>query len=114
MTTYSSTPYRAMSLAVSLILACLAYLLARGSLTFTPELHAWDLLLRLRGRLPVRSDFVLVAGDANSIEKLGQPPWPRRVYADVMRAVNRGAPKAIVVDEFFEKRDTARRGSDAA
>jgi CHASE2 domain-containing sensor protein len=103
-----------MGLIVALILASAVFLLARQSLTFTPELHAWDLLFRVRGPLPVRSDFVLVAGDARSISAFGRPPWPRRVYADVVRNVHRGDPKAIILDRFFEQRDTQRPGSDAA
>jgi CHASE2 domain-containing sensor protein len=114
MTLSSSPTYRALGFVVALILASLAYLLARQSLIFAPELHAWDLLFRVRGPLPVRSDFVVVAGDARSISAFGRPPWPRRVYADVVRAVRRGDPKAIILDRFFERRDTKRRGSDDA
>lgn len=114
MTLSSSPAFRALAFVTALILAGGAALLARQSLTFTPELHAWDLLFRVRGRLPVRSDLVLVAGDAKSISAFGRLPWPRRVYAGVVRAVNRGDPREIVLDHCFEKRDTKRRSSDAA
>jgi CHASE2 domain-containing sensor protein len=114
MTTSTSFAYRAVCFVLALLLAGAAFLLARRSLSFGPELRAWDSLFRVRGRLPVRADFVLVAGDAGSIEALGKPPWPRRVYADVVRAVQRGEPRGIILDQFFEKRDAARPGSDAA
>jgi CHASE2 domain-containing sensor protein len=114
MSTTASPTYRALCLAFALLLAVPAFMLARQTPRFPPELRAEDMLFRLRGRLPVRPDFVLVAGDSKSIDALGRPPWPRRVYADVVRAVQRGGPKAIVLDEFFEKRDTAHGGSDAA
>ena len=114
MTPSSNLPFRAFCLLAALLLAGIAFWLARGSLTFEPELRAWDTLFRVRGRLPVRSDFVLVAGDTKSIQALGQPPWPRRVYADVVRAVHRAGPKAIILDRFFEERDTSHPGSDAA
>lgn len=114
MTAPSSLAYRAFCLIAALLLAGIAFWLARGSLTFVPELRAWDTLFRVRGRLPVRADFALVAGDSKSIQALGQPPWPRRAYADVVRAVHRAGPKLIVLDRFFEERDTARAGSDAA
>jgi adenylate cyclase len=110
----SSLAFRAFCLIAALLLSGIAFWLARGSRTFEPELRAWDTLFRVRGRLPVRSDFVLVAGDAKSIQALGQPPWPRRVYADVIRAVHRARPKVIILDRFFEERDTSRPGSDAA
>jgi CHASE2 domain-containing sensor protein len=114
MTITTSLAYRAVCFVLALLLAGAAFMIARRSLTFGAELRAWDSLFRVRGRLPVRPDFVLVAGDAGSIEALGKPPWPRRVYADVVRAVQRGAPRAIILDQRFEERDTARRGSDAA
>jgi len=60
-TTPSSPAYRAVCLALALQLAVLAFFLARRSLAFGPELSAWDILFRVRGRMPVRSDFVLVA-----------------------------------------------------
>jgi len=110
----SSPTYRAMGFAVALILAGSASLVARQSLTFTPELHAWDLLFRVRGRLPVRADFVLIAEDSKSIGALGRPPWPRRLYADVVRVVRRANPRVMVLDRFFEQRDRERPGSDAA
>jgi adenylate cyclase len=113
-TTPSSPAYRAVCLAGALLLAVPAFFLARRSLAFEPELRAWDALFQARGRLPVRPDFVLVAGDEKSVRELGKPPWPRRVWADVVREVHRAGPKAIVLDRFFEKRDTERRGSDAA
>ena len=112
--TSSSPAYRAVCLALALLLAVLAFLLARRSLAFGPELQAWDTLLRIRGRLPVRSDFMLVAGDEKSVRELGKPPWSRRIWADVVREIHRAEPKAIVLDRFFEKRDTSHPGSDAA
>jgi adenylate cyclase len=114
MSTSASPTYRALCFAFALLLAVPAFLLARRTMSFPPELRAEDMLFRVRGRLPVRADFVLVAGDEKSIRALGKPPWPRRVYADVVRAVQRGGPKAIVLDCFFEKRDTDHRSSDAA
>jgi adenylate cyclase len=114
MTPSSSLPYRAFCLIAALLLAGIAFWLARGSMRFVPELRAWDMLFQLRGRLPVRNDFVLVAGDSKSIQAMGQPPWPRRAYADVVRVVHRAGPKAIILDQFFEERDTTRPGSDAA
>src|SRR5947209_12683089 len=83
----TSPAYRAVCLALALLLAVLAFFLARRSLAFEPELRAWDMLFRVRGRLPVRSDFVLVAGDEKSVRKLGKPPWPRHVWADMVREV---------------------------
>jgi adenylate cyclase len=113
-TTASRPAYRVVCLAVALLLAVAAFFLARRSLSFPPELRAWDTLFRVRGRLPVRADFVLVAGDEKSIRELGKPPWSRRVWADVVREIHRAEPKAIVLDRFFEQRDTSRPGSDAA
>jgi adenylate cyclase len=114
MSVTSSPGYRVTCLIVALLLAGLAFLPARLSLTFGPELKGWDLLFRARGPLPVRPDFLLVAGDEKSLQAYGQPPWPRRVFADVVRVVHSAGPKAIVLDYLFEERDKARRGSDAA
>lgn len=109
----SSPTYRAICFVAALALAGFLFLLARGSLTSPPELRAWDMLFRVRGALPVRSDFILVAGDEKSIRALGRPPWPRRIWADGVRAIHRGGPRAIILDQFFAKRDTAHPGSDA-
>src|SRR5689334_10836122 len=101
----STLAYQAASLVLTLLLVYPAWLLAARTLEFPPELKAGDLLFKLRGRVPVRSDVAIVAGDDKSVQTYGPGPWPRRIYADVVRNLHRGGAKVIVLDQFFEKRD---------
>ncbi len=110
----SSLAYRATSLVLTVLLVLPVWLLATRTLQFPAELRAGDLLFRLRGRMPVRSDFVIVAGDEKSVQALGPGPWPRRVFADAIRILHRAGAKVIVLDHFFAERDLKNKASDAA
>ena len=84
--------------ALALLLAALAFFLARRSPALEPELRAWDMLFQVRGRLPVRSDFVLVAGDEKSArdeheqaEPEAAPQHPVLEAAERAEAVGNGA-----------------------
>src|SRR5438132_131684 len=110
----SALAYRVTSFVLTLLLVLPVWLLAERTLQFPPELKAGDMLFKLRGRMPVRSDVVIVAGDDKSVQAYGAGPWPRRLFADVVRRLHRAGAKVIVLDHFFEKRDLKNKASDAA
>jgi diguanylate cyclase (GGDEF)-like protein len=63
-----------------------------------------DMLTELRFSASSRSPtggIVLVEIDAKSIAQLGAWPWPRRVHADLIRAIDRLDPSEIAMDIDF-------------
>lgn len=52
-------------------------------------------------------NVVLVAIDSRSIEQIGVWPWPRRLHADMIRALDRAAVADIVFDVDFSAASTA-------
>ena len=77
-----------------------------------------DLLLAQHAqRRPTAADIVVVDIDQKSLEDLneiaGSWPWPRAIHAEMVEAIARQKPKAIVFDIFFNEHDTFRLDSDA-
>lgn len=68
--------------------------------------------------LKADSDIVLLNIDDRSQTQMeglvGRWPWPRSVYGEVVEAIHRQGPKAIVFDLTFNERDTDRAEWDAA
>lgn len=70
------------------------------------EEGAYDARVRLSAQ-PAKADprIVIIDIDNASLsglqDKLGRWPWTRRVWTEVIRYVNRGNPRAIVVDAAF-------------
>ena len=85
----STLPYRAASLVLTLLFVLPVWLLADRTMQFPAELKAGDLLFKVRGRMPVHSDMVIVAGDDKSVQEYGRGPWPRRILADAVRTLRR-------------------------
>lgn len=52
-------------------------------------------------------NVVLVAIDSRSIEQVGVWPWPRRLHADLIRALDRAGASDIVFDVDFSAASTA-------
>jgi adenylate cyclase len=73
-------------------------------------------LFAARGPLPAPSQAVIVTIDRASAQRLGLPegtsPWPRRVYAELIRRAAAGGAGVIVLDVFFGAARVA--GDDAA
>ncbi|MES2047701.1 MAG: adenylate/guanylate cyclase domain-containing protein [Pseudomonadota bacterium] len=62
-------------------------------------------------------DIVIINVDDASLEKMenvaGNWPWPRAVFAEMITAIDKQQPKAIVFDKLFVERDVYRPESDA-
>ncbi len=57
-----------------------------------------DILLPAR---PVSGDVVIITIDDESINRIGQWPWPRKVFADAFLKINNQAPLALGLDVIF-------------
>ena len=69
-----------------------------------------DLLVRIHGRaLAPDADIVIVDIDDLSLDRMqdaaGKFPWPRSVYADLVRGIEAQKPRAIVFDILFSEAD---------
>lgn len=69
---------------------------------------------RLFGARPVDSRIVIVAIDSDSIQKIGQWPWPRAVFADFLSALRTAPPHAVGLDVVFAEPSRAGAADDAA
>ena len=92
---------------VSLGIAVIAFLLALG-FSFTRfcrdiEFKTLDLRYRLRPRLTVRHDILMVDIDDESLETYGRWPWPRTVMADLLDGLgSQGAEHVLLDIEFLD------------
>ena len=57
-------------------------------------------------------DVVIVAIDANSIEKIGVWPWPRRLHADLLRRLQSAGVRDIALDIDFSTPSEASSDQD--
>ena len=51
------------------------------------------------------SEVVIIDIDEKSLEKFGQFPWNRSIFAKIIENVNSTNPKAIGFDVFFAEKD---------
>ncbi|WP_109481049.1 CHASE2 domain-containing protein [Paraburkholderia sp. C35] len=82
-------------LGIVVILAC-----SPGRLTASVDHLVYDGLLRLRAQ-PVLPDIAVIEIDNASIARLGRWPWPRAVHAQLLDAIARDHPAAVVYDVLF-------------
>lgn len=90
-----------------LLLATLvaAMLLAHGALN-VPDRIVYDHLMPTLER-PAPDDIVVVTIDDKSIEALGRWPWKRGIHAQLVNAINNGAPRAIGLDLLLTESDNS-------
>jgi len=62
-----------------------------------------DLHFRHFNRIEADPRIVLIDIDDSSLQTMPDWPWPRRVYADLVRMLHELGPKAIVLDLVFDK-----------
>ncbi|MDE2293286.1 MAG: CHASE2 domain-containing protein, partial [Elusimicrobia bacterium] len=60
-----------------------------------------DILFRQRGMRPVDKHISLVAIDDDSIAAIGQYPWPRHVYKDLIEKLMKDGVKVVALDIIF-------------
>jgi len=63
---------------------------------------------------PIRGDIVIVSIDNESIERIGQWPWPREVFARALTKMDAHPPRAVGLDVSFSEPSRAGEGDDAA
>src|SRR2546425_2018134 len=70
---------------------------------FVPSLSAASLnmLFRLRGALRAPGDVVIVAIDDQSLQRIGQWPWPRSVMAGVLDKLTQARPRSVGLDVIY-------------
>ncbi len=64
---------------------------------------SYKALFQLRGEIPWDDRLVLVAIDDASIRKLGQFPWSRRTYAQLIQRLDKAEPSVIVFDVLLSE-----------
>jgi len=70
---------------------------------FVPSLSAASLnmFFRLRGELRAPDDVVIVAIDDQSLQRIGQWPWPRSIMAGVLDKISQAQPRSIGLDVIY-------------
>lgn len=70
---------------------------------FAPSLSATSLnmLFRLRGALDAPDDVVIVAIDDQSLQRIGQWPWPRSVMAAALDKLTEALPRSVGLDVIY-------------
>lgn len=66
-----------------------------------------DLLFTPR---PLSDEIVIAAIDNDSINKIGQWPWPRKIFADAFLTLGQNPPQAVGLDVMLA--EPSRRGGD--
>jgi adenylate cyclase len=72
-----------------------------------------DARFKIRGKRNPHPDVVIIGIDDRSLQELHQWPWPRRIHARLIRALQKTHPKALLFDVFFIDPFTADLAGDA-
>ncbi|MGV0023382.1 CHASE2 domain-containing protein [Phormidesmis priestleyi] len=80
----------------------LAVLLRLGVLQPIEDI-AYTAMFRMRGEIPWDDRLVLVAIDDASVRRLGQFPWTRRHYAQLLDVLNKAEPSVVSIDLLFSE-----------
>ena len=67
------------------------------------ELDTLDFRFRLRPKIPVTKDVVLIDIESTTIKRLGRFPFDRSYHAFLVKALSEAGAKAIVFDIFFSE-----------
>lgn len=90
---------------VGLLAGVLAVLSFRAGLFQGGEYFLEDILVSEK---PVSEKIVILTIDSDSINKIGQWPWPRKVFSQVLEKLNDKKPIAVGMDIVFS--ETSRYG----
>ena len=80
-----------------------------AGLFFDPEHFFEDILFSPR---PVHEDIALIAIDDKSIQAIGQWPWRRAVFAELLEKLAQVKPKAVGIDVMFAEPSRYGAGDD--
>jgi adenylate cyclase len=76
-----------------------------------PENFFEDLLYSVK---PIDGRIVILAVDNESLAKLGQWPWPRKLFADTLEKLNAAPPRVLAFDILFAEPSRYGMGDDSA
>lgn len=78
---------------------------------FVPSLSTVSLkaLFRLRGNLQPPDDLVIVAIDDQSLQRVGQWPWPRSVIADALDKLTQAQARSVGLDIIYAEPSSAEQ-----
>jgi adenylate cyclase len=107
------------ALGIGLAAALLALALQLAGVLRPVELVATDLLMRVRGPVPVDPRIVVCAVDAASIDAVGRWPWRRTRVAELIDRLKADGARVIALDVVFsepspKEADFDLSGDDAA
>lgn len=68
---------------------------------------------RLFFKKEIHPDIVIVEIDSESINKIGQWPWPRKVFANFLEKIEKYNPKVVALDIMFSERSRLGTQDDA-
>lgn len=100
-------PNRALAVRAWLILGVSITLVALVT-WFVPSLSAasLNLLFRVRGELRAPDDILILAIDDQSLQRIGQWPWPRSVMADVLDKLTQAGARSVGLDIIYAEPST--------
>jgi len=67
------------------------------------EMSLYDTKFEMRGKREASKDIVIVAIDSLSMEEVATWPWPRDIYADLIKKLQSYGAKVIAFDIIFNK-----------
>ena len=92
-----------LTLILTLIISWAYFFLPKPLLTFDNKLR--DFMFNVRGKLPKSDSVVIVDIDEKSLKKLGQWPWSRNIFADLIYKVTDAGARIIGLDIVFAEED---------
>jgi adenylate cyclase len=102
-------PQKITNLLIVLIIAFLVFTSFKIELFAGLENFFEDLLFVQQ---PIHSDIVIVAIDDESINKIGQWPWKREMFAKALLKLEEYKPKAVGIDVVFPEESRFGKGDD--
>jgi len=92
-----------LTLLLAIFISWAYFFLPKPLLAFDNKLR--DFMFTIRGELPKRDSVVIVDIDEKSLKKLGQWPWSRNTFADVIYKVTEAGAGIIGLDIVFAEED---------
>ncbi|MFN3699700.1 MAG: CHASE2 domain-containing protein, partial [Dictyoglomus sp.] len=86
---------------ISLISTVLVFLLFETKWFYSLELNSINLRFSFRGERETKDPIIIIGIDDNSIEELGNFPWDRVIYKNLLQRLGEN-PKIIAFDIYFD------------
>lgn len=92
-------------IAVAILMTLLYLKLPQEFATFDSTLR--DYLFKLRGPIPTTDNIVIIDLDEKSLKELGQWPWPRQQFAQLLTNLTEAGVGIIGLDIVFAEKDNS-------